>query len=97
MKFTLDYADNAELIGKLKIIAHRFGYRMERAFTERITVGELARRTGRNLSNVSTRIRSKHCPPFVFGVGRRKILWLEPNDQLISFLTNSTPGQRNDR
>lgn len=92
----LSYADEAELDGKLKAIMHRRGFVVAPAAPERITVGELARRLGRNISNVSTQLRSKHCPPFESGMGKRRIVWLIPNDRLLSFLRNATPGQRND-
>lgn len=96
MKFTLQYEDNAEMVAKLKVVLARFGYRVEQANPIRMSVGELAKSLRRNLSNVSTQLRSPHCPPFVSAKGKRRILWLEVNDQLVSFLQNTTKGQRHD-
>lgn len=92
----IQYEDEAEKVAKLRSILGRLGYRSELANPQRLTVGELAKMLGRNMSNVSTQLRSKHCPPFVSAKGKKRILWLEPNDDLLSFLANSTKGQRND-
>lgn len=92
----LNYRDEADLDEKLKIILECRGYIVFTATKERISVRELARRVGKNLSNVSTRLRSPHCPAFVCAMGKKRILWLEPNERLLSFLRNSTTGQRND-
>lgn len=92
----LTYSDEADLDAKLKSIMHRRGFVVEPAAPERLTVGLLAKRLGRNLTNVSTQLRSAHCPPFERQMGKRRILWLVPNDRLLSFLRNATSGQRND-
>lgn len=92
----ISHTDTADLVGKLKVILGRLGYRVENANPGRVTVGELAKLVHRNTSNVSTRLRSPHCPPYVSAKGKRRLLWIEPNDRLLSFLTNAHPGQRTD-
>lgn len=92
----ISYTDEAEKVAKLRSILGRLGYRSELANPGRVTVGELAKLVHRNLSNISTRLRSPHCPPYVSARGKRRILWIEPNDALLSYLTNNTPGHRND-
>lgn len=93
----ISHTDTADLVAKCKVILGRLGYRVEKSGPCRLTVGELAKLVHRNTSNVSTRLRSPHCPPYVSAKGKRRILWLEPNERLLSFLANSTPGQRTDR
>lgn len=92
----IQYEDEQEKVRKLRAVLARLGYRSELANPIRMTVGELARSLGRNVSNVSTQLRRKHCPPYVSGKGKRKILWIEPNDDLLSYLTHNTPGRRTD-
>lgn len=84
MKFTLQYENDAELCQKLRSILLR-----KEPPAERISVGELARRTGLNLTNLSTKLRRPDCPHFVSHRGKKRILWLEPNDALMRFLTNA--------
>lgn len=93
----ISHTDTADLVAKLRVVLGRLGYRVENANPGRVSVGELARLVHRNVTNVSTRLRSPHCPPYVSAKGKRRILWLEPNERLLSFLANSTPGQRTDR
>jgi len=94
MKFTLTYSDNAELCAKLKSIAARFGYRMEKLDPGRLTVGELARLVHRPVSTVTRSLQRPSCPEFVSKRGKRRILWIEPNDRLISYLQNPPFGGR---
>lgn len=96
MTTIIEHADTAELVVKLRSILGRLGYRSELANPVHVTVGELARMTHRNLSNVSTRLRSKHCPPFVSAKGKKRFLWIELNDELLSYLQNNNSGHRND-
>lgn len=88
MNFTLEYADNAELVAKLRAVAASFGYTMTKANPGRVTVGELAKLVHRPVSTVSRALSRPSCPPFVAKRGKKRILWLEPNDRLLSFLAN---------
>lgn len=81
MKFTVHYENDAELCQKLRSILAR-----KEPPAERITVGELARRTGLKLTNLSTKLRRPDCPHFVSYRGKKRILTLEPNDALIAYL-----------
>jgi len=90
----ISYADNAELIAKMKSIAARFGYIMTAADPGRLTVGELAKLVHRPVSTVTRSLRRPSCPEFVFAKGKRRILWIEPNDRLVSYLQNPSCGGR---
>lgn len=94
MKFTISYADNGELVTKLKVVAARFGYTMQPVDRARLTVGELAALVHRPVSTVSRALKRPSCPEYVARKGQRRILWIEPNPRLISFLTNPSFGGR---
>lgn len=94
MKFTLQYENNAELDRKLKTIMERRGFHVSPIAPERISVAELARRVGRPVPSVSKSLRSLSCPSFERKMGVRRILWLEPNDRLLSYLQNPPLGGR---
>lgn len=97
MRFTINHTDTTDLVRRLKVILGRLGYRVEPASPARVGVGELAKLVNRSISNVSKRLRSPHCPQCKCYLGPTgRILELEPNASLISWLTNSTPGQRHD-
>lgn len=91
MKFTVHYESDSELCQKLRTILAR-----KEPPAERITVGELARRTGLNLSNLSTKLRRPDCPHFVSHRGKKRILTLEPNEQLIAYLQPDPRKRRHD-
>lgn len=88
----ISHSSEDELDRKLTVIMQRRGFHVEKAAAERITVGELARRVGRNLTNVSTMLRQSDCPSFVHNKGKRRILWLEPNERLMTHLTPTPKG-----
>jgi len=84
------YADDGELDRKLIATLEKRGYHVTRKSTERITVGELARRVGRPLQTVSAMLHRDDCPlanvQYGFGQIRKRILWLEPTERLIDWL-----------
>lgn len=87
--------DNAnEMREKLCTAVRRLGYHVTPALPERITVGELARRVGRELSTVSMSLRRKSCPPFESLRGKKQILWLEPTEKLMTYLRENRKGIR---
>lgn len=88
------YSSTDELIAKLRIIANRHGYDLVPLKGERITVKELCRRVRHN--NISERLKSPLCPWFHYRRGKRRIVWLVPNQPLLDYLTNNTKGKRND-
>lgn len=96
MRFIVEYSDQAEMIVKLRAIASRLGYELTKAAPERISVGQLARLVGRPVSTVSRALRRPSCPDFQARQGRRRIVWIIASPALLSFLRNSTPGQRTD-
>ena len=85
-----------ELIRKLTATLNKLGYVVTKASPERITVGALAKLVNRNVTNVRTRLRSPHCPPFVHAKGKCRILWLELNEPLLAYLRTAYAGQRRD-
>lgn len=90
----ISYADEHEKERKLCAIVRALGYRVEPGLPERITVGELARRVGRKAGTVSMSLRRPHCPPFESKRGKKQIIWLEPNPELLAFLSEDRKGQR---
>lgn len=93
MKFTLHYDDSAEMILKLKTIAARFGYALIPTNPGTITIGKLARLVHRPVACVSRALGRPTCPPFVCRRGKRRIIALELNDRLLSFLQNPPNGR----
>jgi hypothetical protein len=87
----LPHTDTADLVRKLRVILGRLGYRVEAENPVRMTVGELAKMLHRPVSTVSRSFKRPSCPPFVCQRGKRRILWLEPNDRLLAYLTPATP------
>lgn len=88
MKFTLHYDNYHELAAKLKIIANRLGYVMTKADPVMVTMAELSRLVNRPVSTVSRSISRPSCPPVNARRGKKRILRIEPTEELISFLTN---------
>lgn len=89
MTITLDYRDDAELARKcLSILESLIANTIARQpQPPRSTVGELARRVGRNCVNVCISLKRKSCPPFVCARGKTgRILWLEPTPELLRYL-----------
>lgn len=90
----IDYEDETERDKKLISIMQSLGYVVTPAHPERITIGELARRTQRRVSTVSRALRRPSCPPYVGKQGIRRIVWIEPNAKLLAFLGENRKGQR---
>lgn len=97
MNCTIEYKDNAELCAKMTAVLLDFGYVVKRPEpTRRLSVGELAKLVGRSSSSVCRSLKRVQCPPFVAIHGKKRIIALEPNDALLTYLQNNTPGQRHD-
>lgn len=90
----ISHSTEDELNRKLTAIMHARGFVVSRAAPERISVGELAKRVNRRVSTVCRSLRRQNCPPFESRKGKRRTLWIEPNERLISYLTNPSPGGR---
>lgn len=84
---TITFEDDAERDRKLASIMQTLGFTVTRTPPERVTVGELAKLVGRSVATVSRSLRRGSCPDFNGRQGVKKLLWLEPNPQLIDYLT----------
>jgi hypothetical protein len=90
----ISHEDAADLVAKLRVVLGRLGYRVEAANPVRMTVRELAGSLHKKVSTASKALRSPTCPDFVCKKGKRRILWLEPNDRLLDHLQNPPLGGR---
>lgn len=88
-KLTISYSSEAERLAKLKSVVARLD-----PPPERISVGELARRTGRRVSTVSRALRRPSCPGFIGKQGKRRLLWIEPTTALLAWLAVNRKGER---
>lgn len=90
----LTHESEVDLTAKLAHILRRRGYCVTPAQPERLSVGQLARLVGRPVSTVCMSLRRPSCPPFVSAKGKRRFIWIEVNERLLSFLRDWRKGQR---
>lgn len=92
------FSSEDELNRKLCEVMRKRGFEVAPAQKERLTVGQLAKRINRPVSTVSRSLTRPTCPEFVCQRGKKRIVWLEPNDRLLSFLesipTHTNPTAR---
>lgn len=89
----LDYSSEDELNRKLRIIMRKRGFVVTDAAPQRLSVGELAKLVQRPVSTVSMALKRPSCPEYDCKRGKRRILWIELNDRLLSFLSEWRMGQ----
>lgn len=96
MTTTISHETIEELHQKLIAAVQQLGYRVTllAPHPEKLTLDQVAERCGRSKSTVSRSLkraeRAGNLPPFRCGRGASgRILWLEPTEQLIEFLTLS--------
>lgn len=89
----ISHESEDELDRKLIAIMTHRGYVVTKAAPDRITIAELAKRVGRRVSVVSRSLTRPSCPPFEALKGKRRTLWIVPNDKLISYLTTNPSGR----
>lgn len=89
----LDYSSEDELNRKLRIIMRKRGFVVTEAAPIQLTVSELAKIVNRPLSTVSRALNRPSCPDYVSKKGKRRTLWIIPNDRLLSFLSEWRMGQ----